>query len=63
MSTQLEFYLEREAQAHAEANAATLSNVRDRHLRSAIAWGAMALRVQTTERRRLENESRKADGN
>lgn len=60
MGTHLEFYLERAAQARAEAESTTLKNVRDRCLRSAEAWNEMAVRVQTVERLRSENETAKA---
>jgi hypothetical protein len=60
VNTHLEFYLERAAQARAEAEAATLENVRDRCLRSATAWTEMAARVERTEKLRFENEAMKA---
>lgn len=59
MSTHLEFYLERAAQARAEAEAAILDNVRERCLRSASAWSEMAARVQKAERLRSINEAAK----
>jgi len=60
MSTQLEFYLERAARARAEAEAATLENVRHQCLRSADAWNEMAARTERVERCRFENEAAKA---
>jgi len=60
MSVTNEFYRTREAEARREADAATLDNVRDRHLQAATAWAAMAVRGEKTERRRAENEARKA---
>ena len=60
VNTHLGFYLERAAQARAEADAATLENVRDRCLRSATAWTEMAERLQRTEQLRFENEAVKA---
>lgn len=60
MSTNLDLYLERAAQAQAEADAATLDNVRDRCIRSANAWIVMAERVERMERQRVENEAAKA---
>jgi len=60
MSTNLDLYLERAAQAQAEADAATLDNVRDRCMRSANAWIVMAERVERMERQRVENEAAKA---
>ena len=52
MSTNHEFYRARAAEARADAEAATLSNVRDRCLRSEAAWTEMADRVQRGERMR-----------
>jgi hypothetical protein len=58
MSSQLDFYLARAGEARADAEAATLDNVRDRCLRAAAAWDAMAARAQRsdTHRARLEAE-------
>ena len=50
--TQLEFYLARAAQARADADAATLDNVRDRCLRSEAAWTLLADRAARTEQMR-----------
>ena len=44
-----ETYLQRAAEARAEAEAATLPNVRERCMRSEAAWNAMAAHVQHTE--------------
>ena len=60
MSETNEFYRTREAEARREAEAATLDNVRDRHLCAAAAWAAMAVRGERTERRRAETDARKA---
>ncbi len=60
MSVTNDFYRAREAEARREADAATLDNVRDRHLHAAQAWAAMAVRGEKTERRRAETEARKA---
>jgi len=60
MSTQHEFYLERAASARRDADAACLANVRERCLRAAAAWDAMAARAARTERMRAETEARKA---
>ena len=57
---QLDFYLERAAAARREAEAATLSNVRERCLRAALAWDEMASRAARTERMRADSEARKA---
>jgi hypothetical protein len=45
MSIQHDFYEARAADARSEAAAATLDNVRDRCLRAASAWEAMAARA------------------
>ena len=60
MTTTLEFYLARAADARAEAAKAQLANVRDRNLRAADAWDAMADRAARTERQRAEHDARKA---
>ena len=60
MSTTHEFYRARAEQARRDAQAATLDNVRDRHLTAAAAWDAMAERGESTERKRVETEARKA---
>ena len=60
LNTQLELYLERAAKARADADAATLENVRDRCLRSAAAWSEMAAQIERTEHLRFENEAVKA---
>ncbi|HET9427667.1 MAG TPA: hypothetical protein VFO69_04850 [Allosphingosinicella sp.] len=60
MSTHHQFYLDRAADARRDADAATLSNVRDRCLRAAAAWDDMANRVARTERMRAETEAKKA---
>lgn len=60
MSAQLEFYLERAARARADAEAATLENVRHRCLRSADAWNEMAARLELVGRFRSENDTAKA---
>ena len=46
MSTQQDFYEARAADARSQAEKATLDNVRDRHLRAACAWEAMAARAE-----------------
>lgn len=50
--TDRETYLARAADARAQAQAATLDNVRERCLRSEAAWNAMADRAERTERMR-----------
>lgn len=51
-SPQLTFYLARAAQANADAEAATLDNVRERCRRSEEAWTLLAERAQRTEKMR-----------
>lgn len=60
MSQQLDFYLARAAEARADADAATLANVRDRCLRAAAAWDSMAARAARSDRMRAETEAQKA---
>jgi hypothetical protein len=59
MSTHAEFYAARAAEARAAANAATLANVRDRCLRSAMAWEDMAERASRTEAARTATQAAK----
>jgi hypothetical protein len=49
MSNQHDFYTSRAAEARADAEAATLDNVRDRCLRAAAAWEAMAARAHRSD--------------
>ena len=60
MSTTNEFYRERAADARRNAEAASLDNVRDRHLTAAEAWEKMAERGERTARKRAETEAYKA---
>lgn len=60
MNTHEDFYRARAAEAQAEAAAAPLANVRERCLRAAAAWEAMADRAHRTDQRRTEQEARKA---
>jgi hypothetical protein len=60
MSTHEEFYRIRAAEARADAGAAALANVRERCLRAAAAWDAMADRAHRTDRMRAELEQRRA---
>jgi hypothetical protein len=55
-----DMYLQRAADAHAEAEKATLDNVRERYLRAATAWTVMAERAERTERLREAHEVAKA---
>lgn len=52
MSAQQDFYLERAAEAHASALAASLENVRDRWLLSEATWAEMAARSERGEKMR-----------
>lgn len=60
MSNQADFFLARADEALAQADAATLSNVRERCLRSEAAWRAMADRADRTDRAREQRERDKA---
>ena len=60
MSTQVEFYRARAAEARQAADSATLANVRDRCLRSALAWQDMADRATRTEAGRARSTADKA---
>jgi len=59
--TLLETYIERAEQFRREAAATTLANVRDRCVRSALAWEGMAAQLQVTEAYRATEAARKAD--
>ncbi|GGC31841.1 hypothetical protein GCM10011371_19120 [Novosphingobium marinum] len=58
MAQTIEFYDQRAAEARAEAEAATLANVRDRALRSAKSWQELAdqARYVAKEREKYERE-------
>ena len=60
-SSNLQFFLARAAQAHEEAEAATLDHVRERCRRSEAAWSALADRAQRSEELREAEAVRKAD--
>jgi hypothetical protein len=60
-TSQLQFYRARADQARAEANAATLTHVRERCLRSEAAWEALAERAAKAEDMRAKEERRKAE--
>ena len=60
MSAQHDFYLARAAEARADADAATLDNVRERCLRSEAAWSEMAARAERGERMREKLIAEKA---
>lgn len=56
----LQFYLERAEQARVDAEAATLSHVRERCRRSAAAWNQLAERAALAESNRLKYAMMKA---
>lgn len=60
MSQQHDFFVARAAEARADADAASLDNVRDRCLRAAAAWDSMAARAERGERLRAQAEAEKA---
>jgi hypothetical protein len=53
-SNTLQFYRNQAEQAHEDAEAATLSNVRDRCRRSEAAWTQLADRIAATEKKRQQ---------
>ena len=61
MTQQHDFYLVRAAEARADADSATLDNVRDRCLRAEAAWTAMADRAERTEKMRAKAEAAKLE--
>lgn len=61
MAGQEIFYRDRAEEARRAAEAAELDNVRERNLRAADAWQAMADRAARTDRQRAEAEARKAE--
>ena len=60
MSSQYDFYTARAADARADADSANLDNVRERCLRAAAAWEAMAARAHRSETFRAKQEADKA---
>ena len=58
MST-LQFYAERAAECRRDADAATLDNVKQRNLDAAVAWEAMAERMNRTIAHREANQARR----
>jgi hypothetical protein len=58
-NSNLEFFRARAAQAHAEAEEATLDHVRERCQRSEAAWAALAHKAERSERLRAEEAKRK----
>jgi hypothetical protein len=61
LMTSHQMYADRAAECRREADAATLANVRDRCLGSALAWENMAHRAQQTETYRANEVERKAE--
>ena len=61
MSATLEMYVDRAAQCRQEAADTRLANVRERCVRSALAWEAMAAQVRVTEAYRIAEVARKAE--
>lgn len=59
MSQTFEFYAARAIEAEKEAASATLDNVRDRSLRAAKTWNALAAQAQRVTQNRLKAESAK----
>jgi hypothetical protein len=59
MSSQHDFYAARASEARNDAAAATLDNVRDRCLRAAAAWEAMAARAHRSDTFRAKQEAEK----
>jgi hypothetical protein len=60
MSATSDFYLKQAIQNEQDAQAAKLDNVRERHLRSALAWRQMAERLTHAEGIRAAREQHKA---
>ena len=60
-SSNLQFFLDRAAQAHDEAEAATLDHVRERCRRSEAAWTVLADKAKRSEQLRIEEAVRKAE--
>ena len=60
MSSQIDFYDARAAESRSAAEAATLDNVRDRCVRAAEAWEAMAARARRGDTFRAKQAADKA---
>lgn len=60
MTKDRDIYLQRAAEARADADSAVLANVRERCLRAEAAWTVMAERAERTERLRVAHEVAKA---
>jgi uncharacterized protein YerC len=63
MSAALEMYVERAVECRQEAAKTNLQNVRERCLRSAEAWEAMAAKLRVAEVYRANEAARKAEQN
>lgn len=61
MTVQSDFYRARAIDARADADAASLDNVRERCLRAAVAWETMADRAARTGKMRERQEAEKAE--
>ena len=59
--SQHDFYAARAAEALADADKATLANVRDRCLRAAAAWETMAARAHRSDTFRAKQAAEKAE--
>jgi hypothetical protein len=60
MSVQHDFYTARASEARADADKASLANVKERCLRAAEAWEVMAARAQRTDTHRATTAAAKA---
>jgi hypothetical protein len=63
MTVPSDFYRARAEEARADADKASLDNVRDRCLRAAVAWENMADRADRTGKMRERLEAEKAERN
>ena len=61
MSNQTDFYRERAAEARGRADSTDLSNVKESHIRSAMAWEMLASRSEKSDRLREAEIERKAE--
>ena len=57
MSATIDFYIAQAGKCTAEAEASPLTQVRDRNLRAAAAWQAMADKLLHSEKLRAEKEA------
>ncbi|QTH23531.1 hypothetical protein HRJ34_08545 [Rhizorhabdus wittichii] len=61
MSATSDFYLARAAESALQAESTDLANVRDRWLRAESAWRAMADKLVSSERKRADAATEKAE--